>query len=336
MREKPVRSGFHMGGDHNRRMSNENANPAALSGIAPLGYLGCIRVSGADAATFLHSQLTNDFTRLGPTRARLAGFCSAKGRLQASFMAWQTSDADIILACSADLLQATLRRLSMFVLRMKCKLSDASAQLPLFGLAGTAADALLQDCVAWEKRETSEGTAIRLPAAAGHSLGLWSPRNSPTSPATATPELSQEDWRWLQVQSGVPLVEAKTVDLFVPQMINFELIGGVDFQKGCYPGQEVVARSQYRGTLKRRMFLCDCEDIASAGQEVYSPSDPGQPVGVVANSAARPGRNGSTMLVELKIAALQQGELHLGSLGGPALSRRPLPYVVPLLASEGA
>ena len=336
MREKPVRSGFHMGDDHNRRMNNENANPAALSGIAPLGYLGCIRVSGADAATFLHSQLTNDFTRLEPNRARLAGFCSAKGRLQASFMAWQTSDADIILACSADLLQATMRRLSMFVLRMKCKLSDASAQLPLFGLAGTAADARLQDCVAWEKRETSEGTAIRLPAAVGHSLGLWSPKPDSARPSAAAPQLSQEEWRWLQVQSGVPLVEAKTVDLFVPQMINFELIGGVDFQKGCYPGQEVVARSQYRGTLKRRMFLCDSEDFASAGQEIYSPSDPGQPVGVVANAAARPGRNGSTMLVELKLAALQQGELHLGRLGGPALSQRALPYVVPLSASEGA
>ncbi len=336
MHEKPVRSGFHMGGDHNRRMSNENANPAALSGIAPLGYLGCIRVSGPDAATFLHSQLTNDFTRLGPTRARLAGFCSAKGRLQASFMAWRTSDADIILACSADLLQATLRRLSMFVLRMKCKLSDASAQLPLFGLAGTAADALLQDCTAWEKRETSEGTAIRLPAAAGHSLGLWSPKPDSTWSSAAAPSLSQEEWRWLQVRSGVPLVEAKTVDLFVPQMINFELIGGVDFQKGCYPGQEVVARSQYRGSLKRRMFLCDCEDSAIAGQEVYSPSDPSQPVGVVANAAARPGRNGSTMLVELKLAALHQGELHLGRLGGPALSLGALPYVIPLLAPEGA
>ena len=316
-------------------MSNENANPAALSGIAPLGYLGCIRVSGADAATFLHSQLTNDFTRLEPNRARLAGFCSAKGRLQASFMAWQTSDADIILACSADLLQATLRRLSMFVLRMKCKLSDASAQLPLFGLAGTAAEALLRDCAPWDVRETPEGTAIRLPAAPGHSLGLWSPKTDPTGSASV-PRLSQEEWRWLQVQSGVPVVEAKTVDLFVPQMINFELIGGVDFQKGCYPGQEVVARSQYRGTLKRRMFLCDSEDFASAGQEIYSPSDPGQPVGVVANAAARPGRNGSTMLVELKLAALQQGELHLGRLGGPALSQRALPYVVPLSASEGA
>jgi tRNA-modifying protein YgfZ len=336
MLEKPVRSGIHMAGDHNRRMSNENVNPASLSGIAPLGYLGCIRVSGADAATFLHSQLTNDFTRLGETRARLAGFCSAKGRLQASFMAWQTSDADIILACSADLLQATLRRLSMFVLRLKCKLSDASAQLPLFGLSGTAADALLQDCTAWEKRETSEGTAIRLPAAAGHSLGLWSPRPDSAWQSAAAPGLSQEEWRWLQVQSGVPLVEAKTVDLFVPQMINFELLGGVDFQKGCYPGQEVVARSQYRGTLKRRMILCDCEGPASAGQEVYSPSDPGQPVGVVANAAARPGQNGSTMLVELKLAALHQGELQLGRIGGPPLSQRALPYVVPHLAPEGA
>lgn len=313
-----------MGRDDNGRMNSA----VRLSGIARLGYLGCIRVSGADAATFLHSQLTNDFSRLDAGQARLAGFCSAKGRLQASFIAWKGADSDIILACSADILDATLKRLSMFVLRMKCRLSDASAELPVFGVAGKQAAEMLQDCGVWGRRSTPDGTAVRLPNGTGHALGLWIPNRDGALPGSDDAPLSQDEWRWLQLLSGVPTIEAATVDLFVPQMINFELLGGVDFQKGCYPGQEVVARSQYRGTLKRRMFLFDCAASASAGQEIYSPADPGQPAGVVANAAFMPGHSGSTLLVELKLALLDAGPLHLGQATGPILRRRELPYPV--------
>jgi tRNA-modifying protein YgfZ len=306
-----------------------------VSGVAKLPYFGCIRASGAEATAFLQSQLTSDFSSLRPTRAQLAGFCSAKGRLQASFIGWKVNETDVVLICAADLLAATLKRLSMFILRMKCKLSDATSDLPVFGLAGASAEARLDGASAWECRDSPEGTAIRLPAAHGQALALWLPRSG-TGTAVSEPPIGQDEWRRLLIASGVPVVEAKTVDLFVPQMINFELLGGVNFQKGCYPGQEVVARSQYRGTLKRRMFLFDCDAQAVAGQEVFNAQDPAQPAGVIANAAVRPDGHGSTVLVELRLSELQRGSLHLGSPAGPALARRELPYDVPLPSTESS
>ncbi len=305
------------------------------NGVERLGYLACIRVSGEQADAFLQSQLTSSFVGLSEDRARLAGFCSAKGRLQASFIGWKQGDNDFVLACAADLLEATLKRLTMFVLRMKCRLTDASAQMPVFGLAATHAQPALQGLAVWERREWDGGTAIRLPDAVGRRpLGLWIAHMESAAAARDLPLVSPEEWRWLQVSSGLPIVEAKTVDLFVPQMVNFELLGGVDFAKGCYPGQEVVARSQYRGTLKRRMFLFDCSAQAGAGQEVFSSADPGQPAGVVVNAAPHPALSGGCALVELKLNELQRGTLHLGSTDGPLLRRRDLPYDVPLASSE--
>ena len=315
-----------MGGDDNRRMNTTHA----LNGIARLGYLGCIRVSGPDALRFLNSQLTRDFSRIDSGRARLTGFCSAKGRLQASFIGWSESDTEVLLVCSADLLAQTLKRLSMFVLRLQCRLSDASQDVSLFGAAGVPADDLIAGCSVWDARVTENGMAIRLPDAPGCSLCLWVPANDAARTVAADNGMTSDAWRWMQLLSGVPTIEAATVDLFVPQMINFELIGGVDFQKGCYPGQEVVARSQYRGTLKRRMFLFDCDVVAAAGQEVYVDTDPLQPAGVVVNAASVPAGagTGSTLLVELKLAALDANGVHLGQLIGPRLRRRDLPYAV--------
>ena len=141
--------------------------------------------------------------------------------------------------------------------------------------------------------------------------------------------LGFEAWRRLEVRSAIPVIEAATADQFVPQMLNYEVVGGVDFRKGCYPGQEIVARSQYRGTIKRRMFLFECDAPASAGQEVFHSADPGQPAGMVVNAAALPGGEGSAALVEVKLAALESGSLHLAAAGGAVLHRTALPYALP-------
>lgn len=295
-----------------------------IAGVAPLTHWGVIRAQGADAASFLHSQLTNDFVHLAADQARLAGYCSAKGRLLASFVAWRAGDDEILLACHASVLPATLKRLSMFVLRAKCKLSDATAQVPLFGVAGPPARQDQARLPAWGKVDLDGAQWIRLPDAAGTPRALL----AGTAPADA-PAISPEAWRWLEVQSGVPVIEADTVEQFVPQMLNFELVGGVSFQKGCYPGQEIVARAQYRGTVKRRMFLFDVDHPARAGMEVFCSADPGQPAGLVANAAPRPNGEGSSSLVELKLSALDGGSIHLGEPAGPAMRRQPLPYPVP-------
>ncbi len=283
---------------------------------------GVIRAQGEDAAKFLHSQLTQDFALLGPDQARLAGFCSAKGRLLATLLGWCEGEHDVLLALPAALLPAILKRLSMFVLRAKCKLSDASAEWAIWGEIAQP-----QDGARWalsrEDGEDGEGARIRLPDVASHSR--WLRIQPAAAAAPALPTLNAQDWAWLEVQAGLAWVQAATQEQFVPQMLNLELLDGVNFKKGCYPGQEVVARSQYRGTLKRRTFLYELQGAAQAGQEIFHSEDPGQPAGLVALAAVRDdGR--SLILAETKIAALESGSLHLGGPDGPRLQPRALPY----------
>ncbi len=216
----------------------------------------------------------------------------------------------------------------MFVLRAKCKLTDASADWQLFGLAGPSGLAFIGNSApheVWGKAQVAAADIVRLPDAAGASRFLLAvPSHTPALPLSL---MDPNAWRWSDVASGVAMVEAATVDQFVPQMLNYELLGGVDFKKGCYPGQEVVARSQYRGTIKRRTFLFESKVPAQAGQEVFHTDDPAQPAGLVANAATTP--DGASVLVELKLSALNNGALHLGSADGPLLSQAALPYVVP-------
>ena len=303
--------------------------PSLLQGALPITDWGAIRAVGEDARAFLHAQLTQDMLHLDAASARLAGYCSAKGRLLASFVVWQRSPTEVLMACSADLLTATLKRLSMFVLRAKCKLSDASADLPLFGLAGADVQRALGPAAparAWGRGTVDSADIVRLPDAAGVPRFLWV-----GEPLPALPALAPDAWAWLEVQSGVVRIVAATADRFVPQMVNLEVVGGVNFQKGCYPGQEVVARSQYRGTLKRRAFLFDSEAEAKPGMELYSSLDPDQPAGMVATAAAVPDGSGRfALLAESKIAALEApAVLHLGSASGPVLRPAALPYDFP-------
>jgi tRNA-modifying protein YgfZ len=298
-------------------------------GTLQLDDLGVIRAHGADAASFLHGQLTNDVATLAEGEARLAGYCSAKGRLLASFLVWRSGD-DLLLACAADLLAATLKRLRMFVLRARCTLSDASAEVPLRGLAGPAAMAWLGDAAPAIGRSTvREGaTVIRLADGAGTSRFLLAGAGA----APPQPPLDARAWRWLEVQSGIARVELATAEQFVPQMLNYELVGGVDFGKGCYPGQEVVARSQYRGTIKRRSLLFQTAAAAVAGAtEVFHSEDPSQPAGQVV-MAAESAAGGSIALIEVKLAALASGSLHLAAPDGALLERIAMPYEVPLEA----
>lgn len=291
------------------------------TGATPLADWGLIRARGEDAATFLQGQLTNDVARLGEGAARLAGYCSPKGRLLASFVVWRTAPDEFLLACSADLLAPTLKRLSMYVLRARCKLIDATAEFGLWGTLGGPADG-----AAWQVRQEQQAWWVRLPDALGQPRHLVAaPAGGPAPGGLAL--LPDGVWRWAEVHSGVVRIVAATVEQFVPQMVNFELVGGVDFQKGCYPGQEVVARSQYRGTLKRRAVLLTSGQPMAEGSEVYHDADPGQPAGTVALAASWGG--GHVALVELKRAALLGGALQAGAVGGPVLQPLPLPYALP-------
>ncbi len=312
------------------------------AGAVRLSHWGVIRARGAEAASFLQGQLTNDVMTLDSAHARLAGFCSAKGRLQASFLVWKPADDELLLACSASVLPATLKRLSMFVMRARCKLTDASSEVALWGVMGGAAHSLLQGAEPGQVRVDEGTTLIRLADGDGDAEGdaesaarcLMVLAADPLDAAlpsalSALPAITLEAWRLGEVRSGIPVIEAATVDRFVPQMLNYELVGGVDFQKGCYPGQEVVARSQYRGMVKRRMFRFDVDAPAAPGQEVFHSADAGQPAGMVVNAAPHADGVGASALVEVKLAALAGGSLHLGTPDGATLRRAGLPYTVP-------
>ncbi len=305
------------------------ATPAP-QGAVRLDDWGLIRAVGPDAGSFLQGQLTADITGLPAGRATLAGYCSPKGRLQASFVAWSPAPDEWLLACSADLLPGVLKRLSMFVLRAKCKLSDASAEWPLWGLAGDAAADWLGSEAAgadWSAHAQPQRQIVRLPAGTTDPA-RWLLALPADAPVPGLPALAAADWRAMEVRSGVVRVMAATADQFVPQMVNFELVGGVNFKKGCYPGQEVVARSQYRGTLKRRAWLMTAPAPMAEGQEVFHDTDPAQPAGLVALAA--PQGDGAVALVELKRALVDAaGAFHLGAADGPAMRLEPLPYPLP-------
>ncbi len=298
-----------------------------MEGAVRLADWGLIAANGPDAKTFLHGQLTQDMASLSPGRARLTGYCSAKGRLQASFITWQTGSDEVLLACSADLLAPTLKRLSMFVLRAKCKLTDQSDGIALYGLVGPVVDSFLGSSAAqepWSVVGAGDGHAIRLPDVMG--LPRWVLAQPADAPPPALPALAASDWAWLEVRSGIARIVAATVEQFVPQMVNLELVGGVNFQKGCYPGQEVVARSQYRGTLKRRLQIVDCTAPVAAGDEVFHSVDPGQPAGMVVAAAAGPDGTWSAQ-VELKLALVGvAGELRCADA---VLTLAALPYAIP-------
>lgn len=303
---------------------------ARLEGAAPLTHLGVIRVEGDDAAKFLQGQLTQDFALLGEGEARLAAFCSAKGRMQASFIGFKRSPTEILLVCSRDLLAPTLKRLAMFVLRAKAKLTDASDAFRIHGLAGEAIHLIAKEPEkTWTKADFGSETMVFLYPAGGVARALLvGPAGEPLPAAlAAAPVLSPDLWAWGEVRAGIATVTQPIVEAFVPQMLNYESVGGVNFKKGCYPGQEVVARSQFRGTLKRRAFVAHIagETPPAVGQDVFHTSDAEQPAGTVAQVAPAPG-GGWDAIVSLQLSATTDGALTLGSATGPAVALAGLPY----------
>jgi hypothetical protein len=319
--------------DASATAATEGVRARAEPVLVPLPELGVIAVSGADALTFLQAQLTNDVAHLTPRQMQLNGYCTPKGRLLATFHQWRHGD-DVMLRLPREILPAVLKRLSMFVLRAKAKLVDASDAWSTFAVLGPGVSGLasrsgvdlpqepwtgtVDGVLRIDRLPASDGATDRflftLPAAA--SLPDWC-AGLPRAPAGA--------WWWSEIEAAVPTVFAATQEKFVPQMVNFEVLGGVNFRKGCYPGQEVVARSQYLGKLKRRMQRAHVAlDGVAAAADVYRSGEE-QPVGTVVMAAPSPS-GGTDLLFEVPIDRLPGGTLHLASSTGPALTLRGLPY----------
>lgn len=312
--------------------ASEFAALASGTVLAPLSHFGLIRATGDDAAAFLHNLLTNDVQHLGMGRAVRCGFCSPKGRLLADFLIWR-ENRDYLLQLSTDIQPALLRKLGMYVLRSKAGLSDANGEFALLGLAGSDVGKALETlglslpAAPLDVSYSPEVTLIRLDerrielaVRAGAASVLWDRL------ATLARPVGTAAWRKLEIGAGVPHITSLTQDEFVPQMANLELIGGVSFTKGCYPGQEVVARTKYLGKVKRRTYRAHVEGSCPApGIDLYSPDMQGQSCGKVIEAVALP-EGGSEMLASMLMSSADAGDVRLGGIDGPRLEFRPLPY----------
>ena len=313
------------------------------SGLLTPQHWGVILAEGPDAGTFLQGQLTNDVLLLSVGQTRFSGYCSAKGRLLASFVVLKMSKDKYLLVCHQDLLQAMVKRLSMFVMRAKLKLSDASALYDMRGLLGETAllaCPALKEAAPWHAVQEGETYFVKLHNAfnAGAEvqrflwLGLKGDASTAAFLSQPYPNMTEQDWLLAEVLSGISMVQTATAEAFVPQMLNYESVEGVSFKKGCYPGQEVVARSQFRGTLKRRAFIVSCSAAMQVGQEIFSSEDSEQACGMVSSAGKFEPLDGQAPqwwgIASLQLSASDHA-LHLGQSGGPSLILKALPY--PLL-----
>jgi len=308
---------------------------AAEGSVAvPLCNFGLIRASGEEAVPFLHNLVSNDVKQLGENRAQWNSLNSPKGRMIASLLIWRDG-ADLIIALARDLHQAVLKKLSMYVLRSKVKLTDASGEYALFGLAGGKVPAALEAAGLSDPAETMQtaasasGRVIRLGAdlliaavPADSAGSVWRTLGEAGLSATGS-----SAWTWLMIRDGLPLVTQPVQEEFVAQMLNFELIGGVSFNKGCYPGQEIVARTQYLGKLKKRMYRLHFDGATSieVGSDIFAPDFGEQSIGKVVLAAPSPA-GGQEALAVLQSSSAEAGELHLGTPDGLPAAVMPLPY----------
>ncbi|HZV53804.1 MAG TPA: folate-binding protein YgfZ [Rhodocyclaceae bacterium] len=286
--------------------------------VVPLLDQALIRASGEDAASFLHNLLTNDIQNLPADGVRFAGFCTPKGRLLATFTIWHDG-ADLLLSLSADIQPAILKKLSMYILRSKVKLTDASAEVVLLGLAGPQAKALASEFAGIAVGEDRYFLALPVEAA----MAAWPKLAAAAKPAgTAV-------WHWLEIAAGQPRVVAATQEAFVPQMVNMEVpaVGGVSFSKGCYPGQEIVARTQYLGKVKRRMYRARLDALLPPGTDVFTPEAGDQHCGALVTVTASPA-GGYECLLVVQSSGAETGEIHLGSPTGPRATLIDQPYAI--------
>ena len=299
-----------------------------------------LEVTGDDAIAFLQGQLSSDVAALSAGQGQFWSYNSAKGRALANGVLWRADTAAgpprVLVLLAADLAEAIARRLAMYVLRAKATVRDVRDHYTLLGLAGAgSADAARSALGISVTTLTAvpfrtDATAVALPD--GRVVIASPPAGAPLVHAALARHAATADasmWRWFGIAAGVPKVTAATSDMFVPQALNWDLLGGVSFQKGCYPGQEIIARMRYLGRLKERLyaFRTQAEDVAAATR-LYASAFGDQACGTVVNAAPDPA-GGSALLAVVQREAADAGDVRLGALDGPPLLPQRLPYAVP-------
>jgi folate-binding protein YgfZ len=316
----------------------EREKRVSLSGLvfADLDYFGVIAVHGSDAGSFLQAQFSNDIGKLDTGHSQLNAYCTPKGRMLGLMRIFRQGDS-YYLRLPADTLEAVIQRLRLYVLRADVTLEDASESFLRIGISGESAPGELLALVGQVPEENNgvvrsgDLTLLHIPgvqprfevyaASLKSARALWDGLNVHGAP------VGEPVWRLLDILAGIPSIYADTAEMFVPQMTNLHLVDGVSFRKGCYPGQEIVARMQYLGTLKRRMYLgrIDARQPPQPGEPLFSADDDKQPIGRIVD--AQPHPNGDiAALAVLQIAAADAGDVYLGAADGPAFRLLALPY----------
>jgi len=320
---------------------------AAASGnvIADLSHLDRLRVSGADAETFLLNQLSNDIRQLDAEHSQLTTYCNPKGRMFALFRILKDADGFLLIS-DHGIGSSLVGRLKMFVMRSKVDISDITNDDVLLGISGAGATSALSSFLGQDLPpdvdqvvSVNDARVVRLPgtnprflvaASTDTAKSIWSALSG-----SAT-SVGRSCWEWLDLQAGQPSIHSETSEEFIPQMLNLDILNALNFKKGCYPGQEIIARMRYLGKLKQRMFLGhSAMERPVVGQPVFSPEFGDQGAGTVVNAQASP-EGGYDFLFVAQIKAVANGELHLGSVDGENISLKLLPYPVPLEGETAA
>ncbi len=304
--------------------------------LCDLSQFGTLKVSGVDALSFLQNMLSSDVSETSAQQAQISSLNNPKGRMLASLLIWRTG-ADYFLHLPHSLCVAIHKRLSMYILRAKVKIEDAGDEVVCLGLNGENAAAQIQECFGSIPQDAMavahyDNTSIirvgaqrfQINTTPQHAPALWQQLSASARP------VGSPCWDWLNIRAGIPVILPATQEQFVAQMVNLELIGGVNFKKGCYPGQEIIARMHYLGKLKRRMYLAHIEDdtVPQPGDELYSADMEAQASGMVVNATAAPG-GGCDLLAVVQIISRDTQTVYLQSLQGAPLNFLPLPYLIP-------
>jgi folate-binding protein YgfZ len=314
----------------------ELAATASGSVVAHLGQFGILAFRGEEARDFLHRLLSCDVEGLADDAGAYGAYCTPKGRVLANFLLWREPDGFAMLLPRA-IVPGIQKRLQMYVLRSKVTLEARADALVVLGASGPAAAAAVASLVG-----PPPGQPLRVARGDRATvISLAAARFIVTTPSASAPQVwdrlagalrpvGAACWDWLEIANGLPWITDATQDQFVPQMANLELVGGVSFRKGCYPGQEIVARTQHLGRPRRRLYLAHVRAAATpaASEPLYSAGLGDQAAGTVINAAPAPG-GGFDVLAVVHTASVAGDKVRLGSPSGAELQFRALPYSVP-------
>ncbi len=304
--------------------------------VATLDDYGLIKVEGDDAETFLHAQFTNDLQQgVSEDTSQLSAYCSPKGRILTLFRIFKANNA-FYLSMPRELIEATHKRLSMFVLMSKVTLTDESDNISQLGVSGPNIEQKLMALVGQppetvDQVVTNENISVICIPGPHQRFQIIGPAKEIKSLSnklgTFVSEVSANAWQLLDIHAAIPVIKQANVEAFVPQMVNLQAVNGLNFKKGCYPGQEVVARMQYLGKLKRRMYLAHSDDeaIAQPGDSIFVNADEPRKTGTVVIAQPAP-TGGSDLLIVVEIESAENQTLHLDEEMNTTLALKPLPY----------